>query len=87
MTGDMLRAGRTFRVSPERHDGARVVAADSGLEFDMTDEAVAGSIRQHLQPCFHALLAGIPTSPCERRARIRMPRRPRAPTHRAAMSC
>lgn len=59
MTGDMLREGLTFRIGQDRHEGIRVVAADSGLEFDMTDEAVAELIRQHLQPRFRALLEGI----------------------------
>jgi V/A-type H+-transporting ATPase subunit E len=59
MTGDILREGITFRVSRDRHDGIRVVAAESGLEFDMTDDAVAELIRQHLQPRFRALLEGI----------------------------
>ena len=59
MTGDMLRKGITFRVSTDNRDGIRVVAAESGVEFDMTDSAIAELIRAHLQPRFRALLEGI----------------------------
>lgn len=59
MTGDILREGISFEVSPERRHGIRVIAAENGLEFDMTDAAVAELIRQHLQPRFRALLEGI----------------------------
>ena len=59
MTGDILRDGITFQVSPERGEGIRVVAKDSGLEFDLSDAAIADLLRQHLQPRFRALLEGI----------------------------
>lgn len=59
MTGDILRGGLVFRVSDEHRDGIRVIATESGLEFDMTDAAIAELIRQHLQPRFRALLEGI----------------------------
>jgi V/A-type H+-transporting ATPase subunit E len=59
MTGDILREGLSFRVSPDNRDGIRVTATESGLEFDMTNEAIAELIRAHLQPRFRALLEGI----------------------------
>lgn len=59
MTGDILREGITFQVAEDQHEGIRVVAKESGLEFDMTDAAVAELLRQHLQPRFRALLEGI----------------------------
>ena len=59
MTGDILREGLSFRVSAENRDGIRVLATENGLEFDMTNEAIAELIRQHLQPRFRALLEGI----------------------------
>ena len=59
MTGDILREGITFQVGEERGEGIRVVAKDSGLEFDLSDAAIAELLRQHLQPRFRALLEGI----------------------------
>ncbi len=59
MTGDILRDGITFQVSEARGEGIRVVAKDSGLEFDLSDAAIAELLRQHLQPRFRALLEGI----------------------------
>ena len=59
MTGDILREGITFEVSETRGEGIRVVAKDSGLEFDLSDAAIAELLRQHLQPRFRALLEGI----------------------------
>lgn len=59
MTGDILREGIAFQVSEDSSHGLRVIAKESGLEFDMTDAAIAELIRQHLQPRFRALLEGI----------------------------
>lgn len=59
MTGDMLREGVTFRVREDGGEGIRVVARESGLEFDLTDKALAELLLQHLQPRFQALLEGI----------------------------
>lgn len=59
MTGDMLREGVSFRVSDDSDEGIRVVATQSGLEFDLTDKAMAELLLQHLQPRFQALLEGI----------------------------
>jgi len=59
MTGDMLREGVSFRVSDDSSEGIRVVATQSGLEFDLTDKATAELLLQHLQPRFQALLEGI----------------------------
>lgn len=59
MTGDMLREGVTFAVGDDGTEGIRVIAKDSGLEFELTDKAMAELLLRHLQPRFQALLEGI----------------------------
>ncbi|MEM1314428.1 MAG: hypothetical protein AAGI51_07745 [Pseudomonadota bacterium] len=59
VAADMLRAGVRFSRAEDDAGGIRVVLEDRDLVIDLTDEAVAGLILQHLQPRFRALLEGV----------------------------
>jgi V/A-type H+-transporting ATPase subunit E len=59
LTGETLREGVTFGVSDEHEAGVRVRMVDSDITLDLTDEAVAALLLQHLQPRFRAILEGI----------------------------
>ncbi|MGP1256575.1 MAG: hypothetical protein ACTS10_19300 [Kiloniellales bacterium] len=59
LTGEMLRKGVTFSVSDDSAAGIRVKVEDKSVALDLTDEAVAALLLQHLQPRFRAVLEGI----------------------------
>ena len=59
LTGDMLREGVTFRSSDDMGPGIRVEVKDKDIVLDVSEEAVAGLLLQHLQPRFRAILEGI----------------------------
>lgn len=59
LTGDRLRQGLTFRIAERDRGGIQVIAKDSAIEFDLTEEAMAELILEHLQPRFRALLEGL----------------------------
>ncbi|SDG44711.1 V/A-type H+-transporting ATPase subunit E [Limimonas halophila] len=59
ITGDRLREGLTFRVARDKQAGLRVVAHDHEIEFDLSEQAMAELILEHLQPRFRALLDGL----------------------------
>ena len=59
LTGDMLREGVTFRSSDDMSPGIRVEVKDKDIVLDVSEEAVAGLLLQHLQPRFRAILEGI----------------------------
>lgn len=56
---DLVREGITFGVSEDEQTGIRVHLEGSELTLDLTDEAVANLLLQHLSPRFRALLEGI----------------------------
>lgn len=56
---DLMREGVTFGVSEDEQTGIRVRLEGSELTLDLTDEAVANLLLQHLSPRFRALLEGI----------------------------
>ena len=56
---DLMREGITFGVSEDEQTGIRVRLEGSELTLDLTDEAVANLLLQHLSPRFRALLEGI----------------------------
>ena len=58
-TTDMVREGVSFGVSEEDEGGLRLKLNEGEIELDMTDQAVAELLLQHLQPRFRALLEGI----------------------------
>lgn len=59
LTGEMLREGTTFSGSDAISAGLRIQVKDKDLTLDLTDEAVASLLLQHLQPRFRAILEGI----------------------------
>jgi V/A-type H+-transporting ATPase subunit E len=56
---DMVREGVSFGVSEEGEGGLRLKLQGGEIELDMTDQALAALLLQHLQPRFRALLEGI----------------------------
>ena len=59
LTGEMLREGVTFSRSDEVTAGIRVHVTEKDVTLDLTDEAVAELLLQHLQPRFRAILEGV----------------------------
>ena len=59
LTGDMLRDGVTFHSSDEIETGIRVEVKGKDIILDVSEEAVADILLQHLQPRFRAILEGI----------------------------
>lgn len=58
-TLEMLREGVTFGSSDDPAPGITVRMKDQDIMLDLTDQAVAALILQHLQPRFRAVLEGI----------------------------
>lgn len=58
ITGDMLRDGVTFEAS-DASGGIRVQVEDKAVILELTEEAVASLLLQHLQPRFRTILEGI----------------------------
>ena len=59
LTGEMLREGVTFSASEDVAAGVRIRMKESDITVDLTEEAVAALLLQHLQPRFRAILEGI----------------------------
>ncbi len=59
LTGEMLREGVSFSASEDVQAGIRVQVKEKDIILDLTEEAVAGLLLQHLQPRFRAILEGI----------------------------
>ncbi|WP_421707474.1 hypothetical protein [Algihabitans sp.] len=59
LTGEMLREGVTFSASEDTKAGIQVKVEGKDVTLDLTDEAVADLLLQHLQPRFRAVLEGI----------------------------
>ncbi len=59
VTGDVLRAGVTLRAAADDRGGITVRLIGQGITLDLTDQAVAAVLMDHLQPRFRALLEGI----------------------------
>lgn len=59
LSADMLRTGVTLSASADQGAGIEVRVADGKLVVDLSDDAVAGLLLQHLQPRFRAILEGI----------------------------
>jgi V/A-type H+/Na+-transporting ATPase subunit E len=55
----LLREGVSFGRGEDNHTGIRLQLTDHDLEVELTDEAVATLLLEHLQPRFRALLEGI----------------------------
>jgi len=61
LTRDMLQDGIEFKVDERREmsGGIRVKLVEQNLELDLTEQAVAAILLQHLQPRFRAILEGV----------------------------
>lgn len=59
ITGNLLRDGVEFHPSPHRGRGIRLFLRDGAMQVDLTDEACAAVLLEHLQPRFRALLEGV----------------------------
>ena len=59
LTGDVLREGVRFSATDDIHSGIRIQLVNHHIELDLSDEAVAALLLQHLQPRFRAILEGV----------------------------
>ncbi len=59
IAGETSRDGVALTAFDERRKGLRVVVKDKELEIDLTPEALAELLLEHLQPRFRALMQGI----------------------------
>ncbi|MGB5299584.1 MAG: hypothetical protein WBN48_12725, partial [Thiogranum sp.] len=58
VAGNVLAEGVTFGVAEEEIRGIRLYLENKNVQIDITDEAVAALLLQHLQPRFRAILEG-----------------------------
>jgi V/A-type H+-transporting ATPase subunit E len=58
VAGNVLAEGVTFGVADDDAKGIRLHLEDKDVQIDLTDEAVAALLLQHLQPRFRAILEG-----------------------------
>lgn len=56
LSGDILREGLTFVPAEDERPGLRIQLKDQDVEIELTDEAVAGLLMEHLTPRFRALM-------------------------------
>lgn len=59
LTQDLLKEGVTLYASGDLHGGIRAEAGEDGVRLDLSDQAIAALLMQHLQPRFRAVLEGI----------------------------
>ncbi|MDJ0940263.1 MAG: hypothetical protein QNJ00_10920 [Woeseiaceae bacterium] len=59
LTDDMLRDGIALKVAEGDQEGIRARLVDDEIEVEVTADAVASLLLEHLQPRFRALLEGI----------------------------
>lgn len=59
LSAEMLRAGVSLSTAADHGAGVEVRVSDGRLVVDLSDDAVAGLLLQHLQPRFRAILEGI----------------------------
>jgi V/A-type H+-transporting ATPase subunit E len=59
LSDEILRKGVTFAASDEHESGIRIHMVDQDVSLDLTDEAIAALLLEHLQPRFRAILEGI----------------------------
>jgi V/A-type H+-transporting ATPase subunit E len=58
VAGNVLAEGVTFGAADDDAKGIRLFLEDKNVQIDLTDEAVAALLLQHLQPRFRAILEG-----------------------------
>ncbi len=59
LSDDILRRGVSFSVSDQHEHGIRIRLVDKDISLELTDEAIAALLLDHLQPRFRAILEGI----------------------------
>ncbi len=59
LTVDLLRDGVTFSVGNDDQSGMRIRLVGNDITLDLTDQAVASLLLQHLQPRFRSILDGV----------------------------
>ncbi|MEW6038826.1 MAG: hypothetical protein AB1648_11325 [Pseudomonadota bacterium] len=59
ITGNLLREGVEFHPVAHTGRGIRLFLRDGAMQVDLTDEACAAILLEHLQPRFRALLEGV----------------------------
>jgi V/A-type H+-transporting ATPase subunit E len=59
LSDEILRKGVSFSASDEHESGIRIHMVDKDISLDLTDEAIAALLLEHLQPRFRAILEGI----------------------------
>lgn len=59
IAGNLLREGVTLRPSSEVRDGIRIRLTDERIDIDLSSEAIADHLLEHLLPRFRALLEGM----------------------------
>lgn len=59
VAGNMLRQGVTLRSSSRVKDGIRIRLTDKQIEIDLSSDAIAKHLLEHLLPRFRALLEGM----------------------------
>jgi V/A-type H+-transporting ATPase subunit E len=58
VAGNVLAEGVTFGIADDDARGIRLYLEDKNVQIELTDEAVAALLLQHLQPRFRAILEG-----------------------------
>ncbi|MEP4030534.1 hypothetical protein [Roseibium polysiphoniae] len=58
LAGDVLRKGVTFSSAPG-FDGIKIKVQDRDVSIDLTTEAIASLLTQHLQPRLRAIMEGV----------------------------
>jgi V/A-type H+/Na+-transporting ATPase subunit E len=58
VAGNVLAEGVTFGTAEDDNRGVRLYLENKNVQIDITDEAVAALLLQHLQPRFRAILEG-----------------------------
>ncbi len=59
LAGNLLRQGVTLTSSSNVKAGIKVRLTDKGIDLDLSEQAIAALLMEHLQPRFRALLEGI----------------------------
>jgi V/A-type H+-transporting ATPase subunit E len=59
VAGNMLREGVTLTPSRDVKEGIRIRLTEKQIEIDLSDEAIAAHLLEHLLPRFRALLEGM----------------------------
>jgi len=59
LSKDLLKEGVTLYAAGDLHAGIRAKVGKDGVDLDLSDEAIAALLMQHLQPRFRAVLEGV----------------------------